>query len=100
VTGKALDPRTAVVITIAEGPGRTSLVYLGQGKQGAPLPADEASQREIVLKQLQDGIAKGKTVLAIWAEQGVKEGDVDRLAGLVNEVEGMTLHFPVREMQE
>ncbi len=100
VSGKAFDPQTAVMVTIAEGPGRTPLVYLGQGKQGNPLPSDEASQREIVLKQLQEGLAKGKTVFAIWAEQGVKEGDIDRVAGLINEVEGMKLHFAVREIQE
>jgi biopolymer transport protein ExbD len=100
VTGTPLDPRTAVIVTMAEGPDRTAIVYMGQGKQGSPLPADEAAQRDIVLRHLQDGAAAGKTVLAIQAEQGVKEGDVDRIAGLVNEVEGMSLHFPVREIQE
>ncbi len=100
VTGTTLDPRTAVIVTIAEGPDRAPVVYLGQGKQGNPLPADEASQREIILEQLQAGAARGKTTFSILAERGVRAGDVRRVAGLVNEVEGMKLAFPVQEIRE
>jgi biopolymer transport protein ExbD len=99
-TGRVLDPQTAVIVTIAEGPDRSAVVYLGQGKQGNPLAADEATQREIILSRLQDGVAQGKTVFAINAEQGVKSGDVNRIASLINEVEGMSLHLPVEEMRE
>jgi biopolymer transport protein ExbD len=99
-TGTVLDPHKAVMVTIAEGTDGASLVYLGAGKQGSPLPADEASQREIVLAHLQQGVTAGKTMFAIQADRGVKEGDIDRVANLINEVEGLTLHFPVQEVPE
>lgn len=100
MTGNTVDPQTAVVVTIAEGPGKTPLVYLGQGKQGSPLPHDEVSQHEILLRYLQDGFSKGKTIFAVTAEASVRSGDVRRVAAVVSEVEGMRLVFPVQEIME
>jgi biopolymer transport protein ExbD len=100
VTGTTIDPRIAVVVTIAEAPDSGApLIYLGQGKQGSPLPADEASQREILLDHLQKGRAEGKTVFNIQGDRAMKGGDMTRIMALVNEVEGMTIALSVQEIE-
>jgi biopolymer transport protein ExbD len=96
-TGVAIDPRRAVVVTIAEGPTGAAVVYLGEDKKGAPLPDDENSQREALLQYLQAGASEGKTYYLIKADRAVKGGDLSRVVGVVSEVEGLTPHFAVME---
>jgi len=98
--GAAVNPRTSVIITVAErgGPG-PALVYLGDGKAGAPLPDDPASQEALVTRAVREGFAEGRSTVLIKAERGVKHREVSRVATAAAEVEGIQLHLAVLEVQ-
>ena len=95
--GKAVNPRTSVIVTVAEGggPGGVS-VYLGDGKGGAPLPPDPAEQDALITSFVRDSY---KSTVLIKAEKGVKHREVSRVAAAAARVEGIQLHLAVLEVE-
>jgi biopolymer transport protein ExbD len=116
--GAAVNPRTSVIITVAEreaprgggyvpmpypptagGSAGPALVYLGDGKAGAPLPDDPASQSALITRAVREGFADGRSTVLIKAERGVKHREVSRVATAAAEVEGVQLHLAVLEVE-
>ena len=96
--GVAADPRTSVIVTIAErGGSAPALVYLADGKIGTPLPDDPAAQEAAILQAVEQGHSEGKTGVLVKAERGVKHSDVARAAAVVGQVQGMRLYLAVLE---
>ena len=95
--GKAVNPRTSVILTVAEGgrPGGAS-VYLGDGKAGAPLPPDPAEQDAKITSFVRDSY---RSTVLIKAEKGVKHREVSRVAAAAARVEGIQLHLAVLEVE-
>jgi len=103
--GAAVNPRTSVIITVAErgapasGSPGPALVYLGDGKATAPLPDDPANQDTRITRAVREGFAEGRSTVLIKAERGVKHREVSRVATAAAEVEGIQLHLAVLEVQ-
>ena len=95
--GKAVNPRTSVILTVAEGggPGGAS-VYLGDGKVGTPLAPDPAEQDALITSFVRDSY---KSTVLIKAEKGVKHREVSRVAAAAARVEGIQLHLAVLEVE-
>lgn len=95
--GKAVNPRTSVILTVAEGggPGGAS-VYLGDGKVGTPLPPDPAEQDPLITSFVRESY---KSTVLIKAEKGVKHREVSRVAAAAARVEGIQLHLAVLEVE-
>ena len=123
--GKGVDKRTSVVITVKDlGDGQAE-VYLGNGKQGKPLPETPADQDAVIRKAVagqavallpadpdvqQDVIRRavleghrnqGKTAVLVKAEKGVPYRVTARVADAVGSagIERMGLNFAVVEGQ-
>jgi biopolymer transport protein ExbD len=98
--GAAVNPRTSVIITVAEGePQGPARVYLGDGKSGAPLPDDPATQDALITRAVRAGLAEGRSTVLIKAERGVKHREVSRVATAAAEVEGIRLYLGVLEVE-
>jgi len=122
--GVGMNPRKAVIITLAEQPNSPdALVYLADGKQGAPLPANPAArqaaidralrgkggvllpnsarrQSEIISRAVTIGVNELKyTNVILKAERGVLHREVNRVAEAVGaaDVEDVQLGFAVLE---
>ena len=95
--GKAVNPRTSVILTVAEGggPGGAS-VYLGDGKVGTPLAPDPAEQDALITSFVRESY---KSTVLIKAEKGVKHREVSRVAAAAARVEGIQLHLAVLEVE-
>ncbi len=98
--GGSVNRRTSVIITVAErdGPG-PPLVYLADGKLGAPLSDDPAMQETEIARAVEEGYAEGKPSVLVAAERGVKHRDVSRVAAAASQVEGIKLHLAVLEVE-
>jgi biopolymer transport protein ExbD len=97
--GVAVNPAQAVIVTVAEGPGRTAQVYLGE-RDGELLPDSHEAQREALLQYFQAGVSDGKTMVIIKSEAGAKMAETYRVASVVGEVEGLELKLAVSDAQE
>lgn len=92
----ALDGDTAVVLTVLAGPDwRTVIVYLGDGKKGAPVlePDDQVNQIAAVVEA---AAAKGKKAVLIKAEKNIRLREIKRIAAAAART-GMTLHIAIME---
>ena len=98
--GKAVNPRTSVILTIAEGGGPEGVsVYLGDGKTGTALPPDPETQESLIARAVREGFAEGRQTVLIKAEKGVKHREVSRVSAAAAHVEGIQLHLAVLEVQ-
>ncbi|MHC4178888.1 MAG: ExbD/TolR family protein [Planctomycetota bacterium] len=93
--GKAVNPRTSVILTVAEG-GREggATVYLGDGKVGRVLTQDNE-----ITDAVRAGFGEGKLTVLIKAEKGVKHREVSRVSAAAARVEGIRLHLAVLEVE-
>lgn len=98
--GTAVGPADAVVITIADRPkAKLPAVYLADGKRGSPLPDSVDAQEEAIVRAVEEGVARGKSLVLIKAERTVKEGEVVRVAMAASRVPGVRLHIAVMEVR-
>ena len=98
--GAGTDPHTATIVTIADrGSPGPALVYLADGKIGAPLPDDPTAQQAAVTAAVQDGFFKGKRDVLVKAERSVKHREVSRVAIAAGQVEGIRLYLAVFEIR-
>lgn len=83
--GTAVTTKSSVVVTIAEGPDRQAVVYLGDGKvperllEGSDLAGQETAIERYVNEELQNG-SEPKTNIVIKAERNVRHRDVARIS--------------------
>ena len=98
--GSGVSDRTSVVLTVADrGSSGPALVYLGNGRQGSPLPDDQDLQATAIADAVEKGFREGKSAVLIKAEKGVKHGDVWRVETAAGGVEGVKLHVAVLEVE-
>ena len=92
--GVGVEETAATFLTILKPatPGAEPKVIIGIG---AGDPASNEQIKEAVIK----GLKEGKRRVVLQADGGVPHGEVLRLAGVVTEVEGVTLHIGVQEPQ-
>jgi biopolymer transport protein ExbD len=92
----ALDGDKATVITVLAGTdARSVLVYLGEGKTGAPL-VEPDDQELRISGAVERAAAEGKTAVLLKAEKGIRLRDIKRLASAASR-EGLSLHVAVME---
>jgi biopolymer transport protein ExbD len=98
--GKVVNPRTAVILTVAEGGGpRGASVYLGDGKVGTVLRRDKE-----ITNAVRERFDEGKSSVLIKAERGVKHREVSRVAAAATAAaaeksRGIRLHLAVLEIE-
>jgi biopolymer transport protein ExbD len=97
--GKGVSQQESVIITVAErgGPG-PALVYLADGKVGAPLPDQPELQRQLIVQAVQRGFEEGKPNVLVKAERGVLHREVARVAAAAGEVDKIHLYLAVFEV--
>lgn len=101
--GEGVNPRTAVIITIAEpdGPGRAR-VFLSDGKIGTPLPDDPDEQAKLIRQAVEEGFrSEGKSAVLVKAEKRVPYREDARVVDAVAsaDVENVQLYFAVFEIR-
>jgi biopolymer transport protein ExbD len=98
--GTGADPHTSTIVTIADrGSPGPALVYLADGKIGAPLPDDPKVQQAAVTAAVKKGSLEGKTSVLVKAERSVKHREVSRVATAAGAVEGIRLYLAVFEIR-
>lgn len=124
--GMGVNPRSAIVITLAEREGRRpAMVFLSDGKSGQPIPTgladqeaaieralrgeagvvlpdDPAEQEAIIRRAVSTGFHRsGLTTVLLKAEKGVLHRDVARVARAIAEAdaEGIQLNLAVHEIR-
>ena len=90
--GMGVEESAATFLTLLRpaSPGAEPVVLLGNG-DGPPASFDQ------VRKAVADGLREGRRKVVLQADGAVPHGDVLKLAGVVTEVEGVTLHVGVQE---
>ncbi|MCA9101876.1 MAG: biopolymer transporter ExbD [Pirellulales bacterium] len=96
--GTGVVAKRAVIITVAdvEGTGKVE-VYLADGKEGEPLPDDDAIQAAAIQQAVEAGQLEGKNDVLIKAARTVRHRDVSRIASAATQVENVTLNYAVLE---
>src|SRR5690348_6821337 len=69
--GVGVSIQQSVIISVAEGDGKTANVYLADGKVGQPLSGTPEEQDARVRQAVEEALASGKTSVLIKAEAGV-----------------------------
>ena len=96
--GTGVVSKLSVIITVADVDGQGDVaVYLADGKQGEPLPADEAVQAAAILEAVEAGQLEGKNDVLIKAARTVRHRDVTRIATAATQLENVTLNYAVLE---
>ena len=90
--GVGVEESAATFLTLAkpEKPGATPQVLIGNG-DGPPATLDE------VRAAVAEGVRQGKRKVVLQADGLVPHGEVLKLAAVVTELEGVTLHIGVQE---
>jgi biopolymer transport protein ExbD len=91
-----LDSEKAAVITVLAGPDwKTVLVYLGDGKTGAPIvePDDQVTQ---IANAVERAAAEGKESVLLKAEKGIRLREIKRIGAAASR-DGMKLHIAIME---
>jgi biopolymer transport protein ExbD len=96
--GVSVDPTKCVVLTVAQQGEAEARVYLGDGKQGAPLEGDEESQAQQIRELVEAGVLEGRDQVLIKAERGLKHREVARVAVAATQLDGVTLNVAVLEI--
>ncbi len=92
----ALDGETATIISMVVGSdGLSAVVYLGDGKENAPIH-DPAEQQRKIAEAVEKGAREGRTAVLIKAEKNVRLREIARISGAATRA-GVTLHMAVRE---
>jgi biopolymer transport protein ExbD len=90
--GVGVDESSATFLTLLkpDKPGATPRVLIGNG-DGKPATLDE------VKAAVAEGARQGRRKVVLQADGLVPHGEVLKLAGVVTELEGVTLHIGVQE---
>ena len=90
--GVGVEESAATFLTLVkpEKPGATPQVLIGNG-DGPPATLDE------VRAAVAEGVRQGKRKVVLQADGLVPHGEVLKLAAVVTELEGVTLHIGVQE---
>lgn len=92
----AADLDSSVVFTVlVDRPGRPPRVFVGDGEEGQPLPAETLDQA--IAAATEAGRAAGKTTIIIKAEKAVRMHDVARISAAATANEEMPLTLAVME---
>ncbi|MBL8826550.1 MAG: biopolymer transporter ExbD [Planctomycetaceae bacterium] len=98
--GVAADPRTSLIVTLAVvTPGQAPAVFLGDGRVGAALPGDSASQEAALKQAARQAVEQGKSAVLIKAERGVLHRDVARVSAAASSVGNLRVHVAVLEIE-
>jgi biopolymer transport protein ExbD len=90
---------TVITLVPPSGTGGEALIYLGNGTTdpaGRPLAPSSPEQVKAAIER---GRAEGRARVVLQADGEVFHGDVIRVAAIVGEVEGVSLHVGVQEMK-
>jgi biopolymer transport protein ExbD len=100
--GVAVSGQDAIVLTVGHSGESTAPVYLGDGKfEVHRLPSDLDLQQERIAHYVREEVAKrkgGAAHVLIKADREVAHREVARVAEAVSGIEGIELHFAVRDM--
>ena len=90
--GVGVEETAATFLTMLKpaAPGAEPRIILGNGG-GPPATLDQ------IKKAVADGVRDGKRKVVLQADGAVPHGEVLKLAAVVTEVEGVTLHICVQE---
>jgi biopolymer transport protein ExbD len=93
--GVGVEENAATFLTVLrpDTPGAEPRVVIGVGDNGS------AATMEDIRKAILDGIKDNKRRVVLQADGAVPHGEVLKLAGVVSEMEGVTLHIGVQEPQ-
>lgn len=95
----AADLDTAVILSITLDPaGGGTLLYLGDGEQGAPI-ANPEDQIKAVRAAVEAGVMDQKMTVLIKAVKNVKLRDLNRIATAAGSVQGIELKLAVIEQE-
>ena len=98
--GVAVSNDSSLVVTLTKGSGENAVVYLGDGAYEATkltMPGLEDQQRELE-NYIEQGLGVGsKQQLLIKAEEGVRHGDVARVARAAGGAETSVMYVAVVE---
>ncbi len=96
--GEGVSERSSIVITVAKRSGSGgALVYLGNGKIGAPLSGTASEQTQAIASWVREGVESGKTSVLVKGEGSVSAKDVQNVTSAVGMVGGVSLHLGVME---
>jgi biopolymer transport protein ExbD len=92
--GVGVEESSATFLTLLKptAPGLEAQVLLGNGA-GTPATPEQ------VKKAVADGLREGRRKVVLQADGAVPHGEVLKLAAIVTEVEGVTLHIGVQELE-
>lgn len=98
--GTGVSQQRATIITLADrqAPG-AARVYLSDGVSDTPLSDDLAEQEAEIREYVEEGRANLNTAVLIKAERTVHHRDVARVARAAAQVQGITLHVAVLEIE-
>jgi biopolymer transport protein ExbD len=90
--GVGVEETAATFLTLLKptAPGAEPRVLIGNG-EGAPATLDQ------VRRAVNEGIKAGRHKVVLQADGGVPHGEVLKLASVVTELEGVTVHIGVQE---
>jgi len=97
--GEGVSEKTSVIFTVvAAGESGRAEVYLGSAT-GARLPDDPAAQEKAIAQAVEEGFRQGNSSVLVKAERKVKCSEVLRVAAAAGQVEGISLHYAVMEIE-
>lgn len=95
--GVGVSIQQSLIISVAEGDGKSAAVYLADGKVGTPLSGTAEEQDAAIKQAVEEALASGKSSVLIKAEAGVLHREVSRVASAAGGVEGVSLNLAVME---
>lgn len=99
--GTSVNSQEAVTVIVrATGPGQKPDYFLDLESGEEKLPADPEFLESRVQEALEQGKAAGKDYLIIKADGDVRAGDINRVAGVVRNVENVLLHYATKEIED
>ena len=97
--GEGVSEKTSVILTVtASGESGRADVYLGSAT-GSRLPDEPAAQEEAITQAVREGFDQGNSSVLVKAERKVKSSEVLRVAAAAGQVEGISLHYAVEEVE-
>ena len=97
--GEGVSEKTSVIFTVvSSGESGRADVYLGS-TTGARLADDPAAQERAIAEAVEEGFRQGNSSVLVKAERKVKCSEVLRVAAAAGQVEGISLHYAVKEAE-